>query len=141
MILLFIIGIIGYGFARATQQALIFMERNREPRHSWLDEPSEIHLAGWFEPICLILSATALTFIAQDNFYKFLYWIPAYFIYWLPYAETYCYLRRKDWFESGQIYTAGNFFRFRLLSKTASKLCFIFATLILISIEVLDYLF
>lgn len=131
--LVFILGMLMYGLARATQQASIFMERNNEPRWIWLSTPAQIHFYGWFEPIGLFISF----FVIRG--YKI---VPAlvtvcigYFIYWLPYALLYCHLRRKDWFEHNQMYAVGTI-RTYLLNKQMSYILFIIACITVTAIGV-----
>jgi len=134
MIYLFIVGMIIYGLARATQQACIFMERNNEPRWHWLANPNQIHFYGWFEPIGLFI---AVYVVGKYN----PVWLPvfmfsAYFVYWLPYALLYCHLRRKEWFNHNQMYAVG-WVKTYLLNKPVSIILFFIA---IVSLIALDYI-
>ncbi len=125
---IFILGIIIYGLARATQQGSLFSERNREPRHKWLDMPNEIHFYGWLEPIGIFMATMAYTLIIYSK--NVLIWLAypvlAYFIYWLPYALLYCHIRRKEWFSDGQMYLVG-WIKTRLVSRRMSYVLFVVA--------------
>ena len=127
---LFIIGIITYALARATQQGSLFAERCSEVRHEWLANPNQIHFYGWFEPIGLAMMFMSLQYAVDANnaciYYAFI--IPAYFVYWLPYALLYCHIRRKDWFNHNQMYEVG-WIKTYLLNKPVSILYFIFSLL------------
>ncbi len=125
---IFILGIIIYGLARATQQGSIFSERNREPRHKWLDMPNEIHFYGWFEPIGIFMATMAYTRIinAKNVLIWLVYPVLAYFIYWLPYALLYCHIRRKEWFSDGQMYLVG-WIKTKLVSRKMSYVLFVVA--------------
>ena len=125
---IFILGTIIYGLARATQQGSLFSERNREPRHKWMDMPNEIHFYGWFEPIGVIIATIAYMCLVQSKnvaitvSYPFL----AYFLYWLPYALLYCHIRRKEWFSDGQMYLVC-WIKTKLVSRTMSYVLFVVA--------------
>jgi len=125
---IFILGIIIYGLARATQQGCIFSERNREPRHKWLDMPNEIHFYGWFEPIGIFMATMAYTCIigSKNTIIWLIYPVLAYFIYWLPYALLYCHIRRKEWFADGQMYLVG-WIKTKLVSRKMSYVLFVVA--------------
>lgn len=132
--LLFVIGIIMYGLGRATQQATIFMLRSSEELNPYLDESREIHLLGWLEPLGLLLAGISLGIDIgfSENYFLTFILLLAYFIYWLPYALLYCYLRKKVWFAEKQRYRIGIFkhtIEIQLLDKTTSIIMFILAIL------------
>ncbi len=130
---LFILGIITYALARATQQGSLFAERSNQPRHTWLANPNQIHFYGWFEPIGLAMMYFALMYRADDNnaLIRYLFVVLAYFVYWLPYALLYCHIRRKDWFNHNQMYEVG-WIKTYLLNKPVSVLYFILSLLTII---------
>lgn len=128
--ILFIIGLITYGLGRATQQASLFIARNNRIYPAWIDEPNEIHFFGWFEAIGLILSASSLIYemLTKNNLWLILLWIPGYFIYWLPYALLFCYMRKKKWFAKGQLYRVWKI-KVKLLTRTQSIIMFVISVI------------
>ena len=127
--MLFILGLILYGLGRATQQASIFMPRAGQKPNPFLDESREIHLAGWLEPIGLIMASLPIGMqMYKHSYWYILMFVLGYFIYWLPYALLYCELRDKLWFTYGQQYNIGIgklWVKVRLLSKSESVIMFI----------------
>ncbi len=133
MSLIFIFGMIIYGLARATQQASIFMERNNEPRWAFLANPNQIHFYGWFEPIGLTMSMICLSSLIYANkaIISLVILVLGYFVYWMPYALLYCYLRRKDWFSYNQMYEVG-WIKTYLLNKPISIVLFWLASVAIV---------
>lgn len=131
--ILFVLGLIVYGCARATQQASLFIARQNRDYPEWIDESKEIHFYGWFEPAGIILASFGLTYniLYHNNYWLLLMWIPGYFIYWLPYALMYCWMRKKKWFNEGQYYLVWKI-KTKLLSKKLSYIMFFVSIIIVI---------
>ncbi len=126
---LFMLGMIMYGLSRATQQALIFMHRDKQDIPEWIDEPGEVHLYGWIETLSLILSIFSLSYYVFNVSYWFiLAIIPAYCIYFLPYALLFNKMRCRKWFLPNQMYRFTIFdkeFKTKLPNKLLAATLFI----------------
>jgi len=106
MLTLYVIGIVIYGIARGIQQSCIFNYRDGRVAGEWLDDASEIHFYGWFEPLGLVLGVLNLySWMQTHSIWWLTFFIPAtYILYWLPYGLMFCYNRNKLWFAPGQMY-------------------------------------
>ena len=126
---LFIIGMIMYGIGRATQQALIFMHRDKQNIPEWIDEAGEIHLFGWIETLSLILAVFSMSyFVFNFSFWYILCIFPAYCIYYMPYAMLFNSMRGREWFLPNQEYRFTIFnkeFKCKPPSKLAATLLFV----------------
>ena len=126
---LFMIGMIMYGISRATQQALIFMHRDKQDIPEWIDEAGEIHLFGWIETLSLILAVFSMSyFVFNFSFWYILCIFPAYCIYYLPYALLFNKMRGRKWFSRNQQYRFTIFnieLKTGLPNKTAAYILFV----------------
>lgn len=118
MILFYIIAMAVYGFARATQQAPLFLFKNGDKPPSWDDESKEIHFYGWFEPLSIVVASSVIVNkLEGHHLYEYiLFFVISYFLYLLPYALTYNMLRDRDWFVNRKYQILG--LSFTLLTKT-----------------------
>ena len=99
------IGMIMYGLGRATQQALIFIHRDKQDIPEWIDEPGEVHLYGWIETLSLILAVFSLSYYVYNySFWYVLCIVPAYCLYYFPYALLFNRMRGRKWFLYNQKY-------------------------------------
>jgi hypothetical protein len=106
MIWVYVLFLVVYGLARATQQSNIFIYKNGEDPLWWNDESKEIHFFGWFEPISLVISSMSIYNVLSGR--SWIEWLlfafASYWLYYLPYGLLYNYCRERKWFASGQVY-------------------------------------
>ena len=117
MIIFYIIAMAVYGFARATQQAPLFVFKNTDIPPSWIDESREIHFYGWFEPLSIVFASSIIVNkLRGHHLYEYiLFFVISYFLYLLPYALTYNLIREREWFVSRKYQILG--MTFTLLTK------------------------
>ena len=124
MVLVYLIAMVVYGLARATQQSVIFMFKNHETPPEWTDESKEIHFFGWFEPLSLsVASYVLLTRLSGHGFVNYIVFaFVSYFLYWYPYACLFNFIRGREWFLANKYQILG--FTFTLLGEKMTAVMF-----------------